>query len=114
MNEREYITGVISNLLENGSNLVLAFIVGQQGSTLRANGAKIVIGADGHCYGTIGGSSLEATAIKEARTALVKGQSRFLNFSLTNRNPFSPGMVCGGTTRVLLDFIPAVTGDIPK
>jgi xanthine dehydrogenase accessory factor len=68
----------------------------------------MVIGADGRSYGTIGGSMLEATAISEARSALAAGRSRFLDFNLANRDPNRADMMCGGSTRVLLDFIPAV------
>ncbi|MFC1905345.1 XdhC family aldehyde oxidoreductase maturation factor [Chloroflexota bacterium] len=107
MNEREYITGIIHNLLENGSNLILASIVGQEGSTPRSNGAKMVIAADGQSYGTIGGSLLEATAITEAKSALTAGQSKFLEFNLSNPDPNCPDMICGGSTKVLLDFIQA-------
>lgn len=106
MNEIAFIAGTILRLLESGSNLVLASIVDQKGSTPRANGAKMVIGADGRYYGTIGGSLLEATAINEARMVLASGQSKLLEFDLSNPDPTRPDMICGGKATILLDFIP--------
>ena len=70
MYDNNYLAEVMCELLENGSPFVLASIVMLEGSSPRHNGAKMVVAANGKSYGTIGGSLLEATAIKEAWSAI--------------------------------------------
>jgi xanthine dehydrogenase accessory factor len=109
MNDNEYIAGKILELLGKGSAAVLASIVSLEGSTPRHSGTKMVVGGDGHNYGTIGGSLLEATSIQEARSVLATGRSKFLEFSLSGKDSSSPGMICGGKALVLLDYLPPTT-----
>ena len=107
MNDNESTIRIILDLLAQGSPLVLASIVSLAGSSPRHSGTKMVIGADGKSYGTIGGSLLEATVIKESRLAVAEGSSRFLEFSLSGKDAQAQGMICGGTALVLLDYIAA-------
>jgi len=87
--------------------VVLASIVSQQGSTPRHTGTKMVIGADGRSYGTIGGSLLEASTIEEARSVITSGQSRLMDFDFTNQDVNISGMICGGKASVMLDYLSA-------
>jgi xanthine dehydrogenase accessory factor len=107
MNDNEYIAHTIVELLGQGSPLVLASIVSLKGSTPRHIGTKMVIGAGGKTFGTIGGSLLESTAIKESRLVIAGGCSKLLEFSLSGKDAQSRGMICGGTAQVLLDYIAA-------
>ena len=107
MFNNSYLAKVICELLEDDSPVVLASIVMLEGSSPRHNGAKMVVSADGKSYGTIGGSLLEATAIKEAWSAIASSKSRFLDFNLNGKDANSMGMICGGKTSVLLDYISA-------
>ena len=71
MNENEYLARMINEQLEAGSPLVLISIISLQGSTPRHSGTKMVVGADGKAYGTIGGSLIEAAAIREAQRRFI-------------------------------------------
>jgi xanthine dehydrogenase accessory factor len=106
-----YLADVICELLEKGSPLVLASIVKLEGSSPRHNGAKMVVAANGKSYGTIGGSLLEAASIKEAWSAIAGGKSRLLDFNLNGKDANSMGMICGGKTSVLLDYIAATAAN---
>jgi xanthine dehydrogenase accessory factor len=106
MNENEYIARIARQQIEAGSPLVLVSIMSLQGSTPRHNGAKMVVGADGKSYGTIGGSLIEATAITESQKVFTAAQSRTIEFELTGKDASSPGMICGGKAELLLDYLP--------
>jgi xanthine dehydrogenase accessory factor len=110
MNENEYIAGTVCDLLGRGSPLVLARIVRQDGSAPRHIGTGMVIGAGGKAYGTIGGGALEAGTIKEAGEVLRRGRSKLIDFDLTNPDADLPGMICGGTATVMLEYVNA-TGE---
>jgi xanthine dehydrogenase accessory factor len=76
-----------------------------EGSTPRHDGTKMAVGADGKTYGTIGGSLIEAAAVKEAINTLVTGKSSVLSFKLTGKDASAPGMICGGKAEILLDYL---------
>jgi xanthine dehydrogenase accessory factor len=105
MNANEYIPEVICGLLASGTPAVLATIVDVQGSSPRHKGTKMVVGSDGKTYGTVGGSLLEASIIKEANGIFLSGQSRLRVFDSTGNNINSSGMICGGRTTALLDYV---------
>jgi xanthine dehydrogenase accessory factor len=67
----------------------------------------MAVGADGRTYGTIGGSLIEASAIRESRLALADKKSKTVSFELDGRDASSPGMICGGTAELLLDYLEA-------
>ena len=106
MYENAYLARVICKLLEGNSPVVLASIVKLEGSSPRHNGAKMVIASDDRIYGTIGGSLLEARAIHDAHVAIAIRRSQLLVFDLNGKDANAMGMICGGRTSVLLDYIP--------
>jgi len=105
MNENEVLAANLLEQINRGFPVVLASIISLQGSSPRHDGTKMLIGRDGQIWGTIGGSLMEATAIREAGAVLKTGQSRFLDFELNGRNASAPGMICGGNARILLDCL---------
>jgi xanthine dehydrogenase accessory factor len=107
MNENEYLAGIVREQLEAGSPLVLVSIMSMQGSTPRHGGTKMVVGADGKGYGTIGGSLIEAAAIRDSKKVLLTGKSRIISYELTGKDASSPDMICGGKAEILLDYLPA-------
>jgi xanthine dehydrogenase accessory factor len=107
MNENEILAKAICKQLEHDLPLVLVSMVSLQGSTPRHGGTKMVVGADGKSYGTIGGSLLEASAIKESRTVLASAQSKMMYYELTGKDAGDAGMICGGKVTLLLDYVPA-------
>lgn len=107
MNYNEYLTGKLCELLEEGSALVLASIISQEGSAPRQTGTKMVIGMDGNGYGTIGGGLMEDNVVKAAKSVLDSGQSQLIDFDLTNQDANISGMICGGKATVMLEYIGA-------
>jgi xanthine dehydrogenase accessory factor len=107
MNEIEYLTKIICEQLDSGTPLVLVSLMSIQGSSPRHGSTKMAVSADGKNYGTIGGSLIEATAIKESRGLLSSGKSEIITFELTGKDATAPGMICGGKAELLLDYLPA-------
>jgi xanthine dehydrogenase accessory factor len=107
VNENEYMAKTVSEQLEAGLPLVLISIMSMEGSTPRRSGTKMVVAADGKSYGTIGGSLMEAAAIRESQDILSTAKSRILSYELTGKDAASPDMICGGRTELLLEYLPA-------
>ena len=82
---------------------VLVQIVGVNGSTPRAGGARMLVYADGAIVGTIGGGELEHRLIAEALAALQEGRPRRFAAHLTR----DLGMCCGGAVEAFVEpFLP--------
>ncbi|HSW57702.1 MAG TPA: XdhC family protein [Dehalococcoidales bacterium] len=96
---------MINGQLEKGSSCVLASIILLDGSSPRHTGTKMVLADDGRSFGTIGGSLLEATSLAESRRVLADRQPKLLDFFMNGRDAASKGMICGGKTTILLDYI---------
>jgi len=112
MNEIEFLAKNINEQLEAGRPLVLVSIMTLEGSTPRHSGTKMAVGSDGRSYGTIGGSLIEAAAIKEARKVLTAKKSTVLAFELDGKGVTAPGMICGGKAEILLDYLAATAPNL--
>ena len=106
MNENEYLAKTINEQLNAGSPVVLISVMNLQGSTPRHEGTKMAVGVDNKTYGTIGGSLIEAAAIQESKKVFNDRESKVFSFELTGKDATAPGMICGGTAEILLDYIP--------
>jgi xanthine dehydrogenase accessory factor len=107
MNEIEFLANIACAELEAGRPLVLVSIMSLEGSTPRHSGTKMAVGSDGKSYGTIGGSLIEAAAIREARKVLAAEKSVIMSFELDGSGVTAPGMICGGKAEILLDYLAA-------
>ncbi len=98
-------TDVLRELLEavdTRTPVVLCTVVGTSRSVPRRAGAKMLVYADGHTTGTIGGGEMESRVIDEALAALAEGRPRRLTYSLVDPASGDPG-VCGGEVDLYLE-----------
>lgn len=77
---------IAADLEDRNQSFVVATIVESSGSTPRSR-AKMIVEADGTCYGTIGGGRVESRVIEEARACMGSGKPRTLEFDLTGTGP---------------------------
>lgn len=89
----------IAEALRDGERIALATVVDVQGSAPRAPGAQILVWESGRTLGTLGGGSLEASAVHDAQAALAAGHSSLREYSLHKEDPAGVG-VCGGRVQV--------------
>ena len=80
----------------------LCMVVRSKGSTPRHTGSKMLVYPDGSIVGTVGGGELENRVIAEARQAILDGQSRLLEYDLSDPARGDPG-VCGGQVEVFVE-----------
>lgn len=95
----------ILEALERGESLVLCSILAASGSSPRGAGAKMVVFADGHTAGTVGGGPVEYAATQEAMEVLRSGETRLRAFSLSNAQVASIGMICGGNVTLYYQLL---------
>ena len=91
--------------LHDGKPLALAMILSRNGSTPRTAGAEMIVRPDGSIAGTIGGGRSEAESIKLALEVHQTHRSAVKEFHMTGKDAASSDMICGGSQRVLVEYI---------
>lgn len=81
--------------------VVIATVTSTKGSVPREVGAKMLIGADGKTWGTVGGGAGEGKVYQQALKLLSTGSKKFVEIDLTG-TPDTQG-VCGGKMLVCLE-----------
>jgi xanthine dehydrogenase accessory factor len=91
-----------------GKGAVLATVVETWGSAPRRVGSQLAISSEGEIEGSVSGGCVEGAVVVEAIEALEAGESRMLEYGISDGDAFAVGLACGGTIRVLVEPIGAV------
>jgi len=94
----------LAELQQNNESAALCTVVLSEGSTPRHVGSKMLVYADGHFVGTVGGGDMEHRVIDAARLAMMDGQPRMLSYTMADPARGDPG-VCGGQVEVFVEPI---------
>ena len=90
-----------------GRQVALATVVETWGSAPRRVGAQLVISGDAEMQGSVSGGCVEGAVVVEALDALEDGQSRILEYGVSDGDAFAVGLACGGTIRILVEPVGA-------
>lgn len=85
-----------------GRPAALATVIETHGSVPREAGSKMLVWADSAIVGTVGGGEMESLVIRESQEALRDGQTRILEYTLSELESGDPG-ICGGTVRIFIE-----------
>ena len=94
----------LAELEEQNKPAAYCVIVRSQGSTPRHVASKMVVYADGHILGSVGGGEVERRVIEEALLAIQDGVPRLLEYSMADPERGDPG-ICGGQVEIFVDPI---------
>jgi xanthine dehydrogenase accessory factor len=94
----------ILNAKAEGTPLILATIIRDQGSVPRHAGSKMVVYPDGRIEGSIGGGEMESRVIARAPDILASGQPEVIHVELSDPERGDPG-VCGGQVDIFVEPI---------
>lgn len=97
------VTEALIELLRSGESGALATVVKVSGSTPQVAGARLLLAADGRCFGTVGGGAIERVVIEALREMLQRRQARVASWDLGR----DLGMCCGGSMEVFLEPVGA-------
>ncbi|MCH2168521.1 MAG: XdhC family protein [Oceanicola sp.] len=90
-----------------GRGAALATVVQTWGSAPRPVGSQLAISGDAELAGSVSGGCVEGAVVAEALDALEDGQSRILEYGVTDDEAFAVGLACGGTIRIMVEPIGA-------
>lgn len=92
-------------LLQDGRIVATSFIVSRSGSVPTPLGARILLTPGEKFFGTVGGGSLEAQALKDCRHTLETGEPLLSDMEFNNRDAAGEGMICGGRVKIYSELL---------
>ncbi|MGA1760614.1 MAG: XdhC family protein, partial [Paracoccaceae bacterium] len=107
MDRFENIPEIALDWHEAGKGAVLATVVETWGSAPRRVGGQLVINGDGEIQGSVSGGCVEGAVVVEALETLETGETRVLEYGISDGDAFAVGLACGGTIRVMVEPIGA-------
>ncbi len=103
--DHDRIPEIALSWLATGKSAALATVVQTWGSAPRPQGSQLVISGDADIQGSVSGGCVESAVVAEALDALENGQSRVLEYGVSDDDAFAVGLACGGTIRVMVEPI---------
>jgi xanthine/CO dehydrogenase XdhC/CoxF family maturation factor len=91
--------------LAMGHKVALGTVIRTWGSAPRPAGSQIAVREDGAFLGSVSGGCVEGAVIEAALNAIADGQSRELEFGITDTQAWNVGLACGGRIRIFVEAV---------
>jgi len=91
--------------MDDGRRVVLATVVGVEGSGPRAPGAHMAVNDRGEVAGSVSGGCVEGAVVAESMALLDTGGTRTLSYGISDEFAPSVGLTCGGTVHLFLEAL---------
>ena len=83
----------------------MATVVRTWGSSPRPIGSQLVVDDTGSMLGSVSGGCIEGAVVLEAREAITDGNSRLLDYGVTNEQAWEVGRACGGKIQIYVEKV---------
>ncbi len=90
---------------KEGKGVALATVVTTWGSSPRPVGSQLAVDNSGKFVGSVSGGCIEGAVVEEALAAIKDGETRFLDFGVTNEQAWEVGLACGGKVQVFVERV---------
>jgi xanthine/CO dehydrogenase XdhC/CoxF family maturation factor len=91
--------------LGEGRQVAVATVIRTWGSSPRPVGSQLVIDGDGLFVGSVSGGCIEGAVVQEALEVMAAGDTRKLEFGVSNEQAWDVGLACGGRVEVMIEAI---------
>jgi xanthine/CO dehydrogenase XdhC/CoxF family maturation factor len=95
----------IENWRARGDGVALATVTWTDGSTPRPVGAKMAVNSRGEFAGSVSGGCVEGAVIEEARRVIKTGESKLVQYGISDDIAWNVGLSCGGSIKVFIEKI---------
>ncbi len=96
---------ILDEICKEKNVMMLTTIIEKHGSCPRGVGTKMLIYENKEFIGTVGGGSIENAVYKKALELIESKECMVEKYDLSNSDASKLGMACGGTVKVLFEFI---------
>ena len=100
---------IFTALARSQGDTALVTVINVQGSVPRHPGSKMLVRSTGAILGTVGGGKGEASAIELAVQSIARKRSDALTVEMQGTEAEGDDMVCGGTCRLLVEYVADTT-----
>jgi xanthine/CO dehydrogenase XdhC/CoxF family maturation factor len=90
---------------EEGKGVALATVVTTWGSSPRPVGSQLAVDDSGKFVGSVSGGCIEGAVVDQALAAIKDGETRLLDFGVTNEQAWEVGLACGGKVQVFVERV---------
>lgn len=90
---------------EEGKGVALATVVTTWGSSPRPVGSQLAVDDSGKFVGSVSGGCIEGAVVDQALAAIKDGETRLLDFGITNEQAWEVGLACGGKVQVFVERV---------
>ena len=90
---------------EEGKGVALATVVTTWGSSPRPVGSQLAVDDSGKFVGSVSGGCIEGAVVDQALAAIKDGDTRLLDFGVTNEQAWEVGLACGGKVQVFVERV---------
>lgn len=94
-----------ANWRKEGKGVALATVVTTWGSSPRPVGSQLAVDDAGKFVGSVSGGCIEGAVVEEALAAIKDGETRLLDFGVTNEQAWEVGLACGGKVQVFVERV---------
>lgn len=101
----EDVLGVAEQWRAEGRGVALATVVRTWGSSPRPVGSQLLVDDSGAMLGSVSGGCIEGAVVLEAREAITDGNSRLLDYGVTNEQAWEVGLACGGKIQIYVEKV---------
>ena len=100
---------IFAALAQSQGDVALVTVIDVHGSVPRHPGSKMLVRSTGAILGTVGGGKGEASAIELAVKSIGRKRSDALTVEMQGTEAEGEDMVCGGTCRLLVEYVADTT-----
>tara|TARA_B100000446_G_C10299775_1_gene250918 strand:+ start:174 stop:515 length:342 start_codon:yes stop_codon:yes gene_type:complete len=86
-----------------GKGVALATVVATWGSSPRPVGSQLVVEDSGDFVGSVSGGCIEGAVVTEARKSIKDGQTRLIDYGISDETAWQVGLACGGKCEVFIE-----------
>ncbi len=91
--------------MTEGKRVALATVVSTWGSAPRPAGSQLAVDDTGKFVGSVSGGCIEGAVVTEAMNLLKTGNTKLLEYGVTNDEAWEVGLACGGNIKVFVEPI---------
>ena len=88
---------------DKGLKVALATVVQTWGSSPRPAGSQLVVNEEQSFEGSVSGGCIEGAVVAEALDVMETGESKMMEFGVSDAMAWEVGLACGGTVRVFVE-----------
>ena len=88
---------------DGGHGVALATVVATWGSSPRPVGSQLVVDDSGDFVGSVSGGCIEGAVVTEARQTIADGQTRLIDYGISDETAWQVGLACGGKCEIFIE-----------